>query len=351
VPIRAALLLLGLAVASLAGCRSATPITWAAAPPLTTRPDVVDARGRFREILCTLREVRGAASDDRSCEDALVRFPDEPPGTGAAVATDRMPSRRRIIVVQGIFGECIAPWIEAYGDARPQLEALGSRTALARVSGTASSAENARQVRDFVLALNDLGPNEQVILVGYSKGAVDALEALVRFAELVPRVAALVSVAGPIGGTPIADSTPRWQRALIELVTAPFCGGGYGGITSLTREVRRAFLASAQLPAGVRYFSLAGMVEERDVSRALGGSYRDLALVDPRNDGQVLPEDAIIPGSVLLGYAHADHWAIAQPFSHAGGPFGWLPRRLADRNAYPRALLLEAIARAVDERL
>jgi pimeloyl-ACP methyl ester carboxylesterase len=351
VPSRALVLLVGLAVASLTGCRSATPVTWGSAPPPAVRTDVVDGRGRFREILCTLRRVRGPLPDDRACEDALIRFPDEPPATGAAVATHGAPSRRRIVVVQGIFGECLAPWIEAYGDARPYLETLGSRTAIIRVSGTASSGENAQHVRDFVHGLNDLTQDEQIVLLGYSKGAVDALEALVRYPEIVPRVAALVSVAGPITGSPIADAMPWWQRTLIETVSAPFCGGGHGGITSLAREVRRAFMAGARLPASVRYFSLVAMAEERDVSRALAGYYRDLALVDPRNDGQVVPEDAVLPGSVLLGYARGDHWAVAEPFSRVRGPFGWLPRQLADRNAYPRELLLEAIVRAVEETL
>jgi pimeloyl-ACP methyl ester carboxylesterase len=306
VPTLATLLLLGLAVTSLTGCRStAAPITWGAVPPPTVRADVVDGRGRFREILCALRQVRGAGPDGRSCEEALVRFPDEPAGPGAMVATDGAPSRRRIVVVPGIFGECIAPWIQAYGDARPALESLGARTALIRVSGTASSAENASHVRDFVVAL-DPGTDEQVILVGYSKGAVDAVEALVRFPELAPRVAALVTVASPLGGSPIADTIPRWQRVLIERALAPFCGGRHGGITSLTREARRPFMATARLPASVRYFSVVAVAEERDVSRPLAGYYRDLALVDPHNDGQVISEDAVLPGSVLLGYARRE---------------------------------------------
>jgi hypothetical protein len=32
---------------------------------------------------------------------------------------------------------------------------------------------------------------------------------------------------------------------------------------------------------------------------------------DRRNDGQLLAEDALVPGSTLLGYLHADHWAVA----------------------------------------
>jgi len=353
-PARAALLLLALAVAGLAGCRSATPVTWGSAPPPKVRADVVDARGRFREIVCRLRQVRlreGPLPDDRPCDDALVRFPDEPVGTRAPVATERSRSRRRILVVPGIFGECISPWITPYGDARPHLEELGYRPDVIPVSGTAGSGKNAGSVRDFVLGLTDLAPGEKVVLVGYSKGAVDILEALVAFPELTRRVAAVVSLAGPITGSPIADDVPRWRRTLIESLLGPFCGGGRGGITSLTREERRTFMTRARLPASIRYFSVIGMVDEPEVSRALASYYRDLARVDPHNDGQVVPEDAVIPGGVLLGYVRADHWALALPFSRAGGPLGWLARLLADRNAYPRELLLEAIVRAVEERL
>jgi pimeloyl-ACP methyl ester carboxylesterase len=348
---RAALLLLALALAGLAGCRSGAPIIWGTAPPPTVRPDVVDARGRFREILCRLREVRGALPDDRPCADALVRFPDEPPGTGAPVTTERSQTRRRIIVVQGIFGQCIGSWISPYADARRHLEAQGYRPDLVGVSGTASSETNAERVRDFVRDLTDLRPDEKVVLVGYSKGAVDILVALVRFPELAARVDAVVSIAGPIGGSPLADGVAPWRRALIETVASPVCGGGRGGITSLTREERRRFMASAQLPQRVKYFSVIGMVEEAEVSRALLSYYRNLALVDPHNDAQVLPEDGVIPRGVLLGYARADHWAVALPFSRAGGPFGWLARLVVDRNAFPRELLLEAIVRAMEERL
>jgi hypothetical protein len=110
-------------------------------------------------------------------------------------------------------------------------------------------------------------------------------------------------------------------------------------------------MASAQLPESVKYFSVIGMVEEAQVSRALLSYYRNLALVDPHNDAQIVPEDAVIPRSVLLAYVRADHWAVALPFSRARGPFGWLARLAVDRNGFPRELLLEAIVRAVEERL
>ena len=350
-PVRVLLALLVLVLAGVTGCRSGPRVTWGAAAPPRIPADVVDGRGRFREILCTLRETREPVPDDRPCAEALVRFPDEPPATGAPVATDRSPTQRRVIVVQGLFGQCLSPWVSAYEDGRAHLERLGYRPGLIDVSGTSSSEVNGQKVRDVVMELGGASAEEQVILVGYSKGAVDVLEALIAFPELASRVAAFVSVAGPILGSPLADRMPPWRRTAVEALASPICGGGRGAITSITREERRSVMARQALPGSVPYFSVIGMVDDQDVSRALLPSYRDLALVDPRNDGQVVPEDAVIPRGVLLGYARADHWAIALPFSRTRGPLGWLAHAVADRNAYPRELLLEAIVRAVEERL
>ena len=67
-----------------------------------------------------------------------------------------------------------------------------------------------------------------------------------------------------------------------------------------------------------------------------------LAKTDPANDGLVVASDAIVPGSTLLGYPNADHLAVAMPFE---------ANPLINRNDYPRAVLLEAAVRAVQEDL
>jgi hypothetical protein len=56
----------------------------------------------------------------------------------------------------------------------------------------------------------------------------------------------------------------------------------------------------------------------------------------------------VIPGSVLLGYLNADHWAIAVPFNRSH-PF--ISSLFIDKNAFPREVLLEAIVRYVEEDL
>jgi hypothetical protein len=58
--------------------------------------------------------------------------------------------------------------------------------------------------------------------------------------------------------------------------------------------------------------------------------------------------DQVIPGSVILGYLNADHWAIAVPFNRKS-PL--ISSSLIDKNAFPREVLLEAIVRYVEEDL
>src|SRR5262249_57318610 len=103
--------------------------------------------------------------------------------------------------------------------------------------------------------------------------------------------------------------------AILQHLPLPNCVGGDGGaLESLRPSARMRFLATARLPTAVQYFSLVGIVDQADTSWPLRSRWRRLAEIDPRNDGQVLWTDAIIPGSKLLGYVRADHLAVAVPF-------------------------------------
>ena len=76
--------------------------------------------------------------------------------------------------------------------------------------------------------------------------------------------------------------------------------------------------------------------------------YKKLSQIDPRNDGQLIFYDQVIPGSVLLGYVNADHWAVAVPVNRSHAFIG---STFVDKNAFPREILLEAIVRFIEEDL
>ena len=98
----------------------------------------------------------------------------------------------------------------------------------------------------------------------------------------------------------------------------------------------------------MRSFSLVAFTDKPHIARVLRTPYDLLAQVDPRNDGQLIFTDQIVPGSTLLGYANADHWAVAMALEERRSFWMSHPRR---KRAFPRAVLFEAIVRFVGESL
>jgi hypothetical protein len=189
----------------------------------------------------------------------------------------------------------------------------------------------------------------RLVLLGYSKGAPDVLEAVVAYPEIRSRVAAVVSVAGAVGGSPLANAAKQYQADLMRHFPRATCDSGDGGgVESLRPGVRKNWLALHPLPDDVRFYSLVALPDPENVSSILQGSYKTLARIDGRNDSQVLFYDQVIPGSTLLGYVNADHWAMALPIARTHSKVGSM---FVTRNAYPREALLEAVLRFVDEDL
>ena len=99
---------------------------------------------------------------------------------------------------------------------------------------------------------------------------------------------------------------------------------------------------------GLRYYSLAAFPQPERISSILKSSYNKLARIDARNDSQLIFYDQIVPGSVLMGYLNADHWAVALPINRVHTTIASIA---VTENAYPREALLEALLRFVEEDL
>jgi hypothetical protein len=199
-----------------------------------------------------------------------------------------------------------------------------------------------------VLAAAGLEPGQRIVLIGYSKGAVDILHFLAEFPDAAQQVAAVVSLAGPILGTPLAERAAwAYDHLLSEAFTGRCDPGDRGLADSMLPDTRREWLAAHPPPADIAYFSIAAFTTRAHLAWALRPSWRLLAGYDRRNDGQVLPADAVIPGSTLLGYANADHWGLAIAVEQE------LPRLISrpEGNLLPQSVLLEAILRQVSETL
>jgi hypothetical protein len=323
-------------------------------PPLVLAPaaqaGVEDRRGRFREIYCAVLEARGSALPDyRPCDEALTRVGTEPTGTGRPV--DLGASNRHLVaaLVPGIGYECFRPWLQPPGTVVQHLRQFGYDAILLKVDALSSSENNARQIRDAIMAMPPEPGPPRLVLIGYSKGSPDVLEAVAAYPEIRSRVAAVVSVAGSVSGSPLADDAEQYQADLLRHFPDASCGpGDGGGVASLRPATRLAWLAQHPLPHELRYYSLVTFPQPERISSILKPSYDKLARVDARNDSQMIFYDEVVPGSVLMGYLNADHWAVAVPINRTHPLAASL---FVTQNAYPREALLEAVLRFVEEDL
>ena len=342
-----------LAAVLLAGCASTPPSPHTLdVDPQIRLPAVPgtaqDRRGRFREVLCTVLEARkDALPDHRDCDLALTRLEPEPAGTGAPVELGTVQRKLSLLFVPGVGWDCFADWLAMEGTIPRHLGQFGFDMHTVPIDGLGSSASNAMRIRDSVLAMPRDDSGRRLVLMGYSKGAVDVQVALARHPEIHHRVAAVVSLAGVIGGSPLAEEMDEDELDVLKHFPGARCAPVDGGVINDIRPgTRRAWLDSHPPVPGIAYYSLITVPAPSEVSRLLRSTYKTLALTDANNDSQVILADQYLPGSALLGFLNADHWAVAVPIARTHGIVGTL---LVDRNAYPREALYEALMRLIAE--
>jgi hypothetical protein len=339
----------------LAGCTSPplVPFSTETAPLIlvpASQAGVQDKRGRFREIYCAVLAARaGELPDLRPCDDAITRLGAEPVGTGQPVALGASSRRLVAALVPGIGYDCFARWLQPHGTASDHVRKYGYDLHAIKVDALSGTITNARQIRDAVMAMDAAPGAPRLVLVGYSKGTPDVLEAIVKHPEIRSRVAAVVSIAGAVGGSPLANEAEQYQADLLRHFPGAECDSGDGGaVASLRPAVRRAWLAQNPLPSDVATYSVVTLPQPERISSILRGTNAKLSQIDGRNDSQMIFYDQLIPGSTLLGYLNADHWAVVVPIARSHDTIGSL---LVTQNAYPREALLEAVLRFVEEDL
>src|SRR5262249_38844971 len=158
-------------------------------------PEVQDGRARFREMFCAALQ-DSPNPRQRSCEELLHRLIDEAPSAAPPAALPPRDTRLRFVFVTGLFNDCASVVALPFETAVPHLQSLGYEAEILIVSGRSSSASNADDIAEFVSKAN--ASDQRLVLVGYSKGAVDILDFLVAYPELAKRIRAVVSVAGAI---------------------------------------------------------------------------------------------------------------------------------------------------------
>lgn len=289
------------------------------------RPDSGNRAAEFSDLFCSVLKQNNPDGEDLSPCSRWLETSGREDLPLAELSRDY-----RLLVIPGIFNTCVSD-NPAYAAGRKVLaEKYGVSTGILSVPND-SSEDNAKLIADSIEErwLSDKRP---FILVGYSKGTPDIMTALALYPAIRQKVAAFISTAGASGGSPIADSLPMQLDAWMGKVKdrAGCKGNPAEGFKSLKQDVRRRFLSAHPHPY-VPTYSLAAVIHPDRVPRNAAQTWRMLSAWDPKNDGQLLRMDQIIPESTYLGVAWSDHLNMA----------------LVMGERFPRAALLEALYRFV----
>jgi len=296
-------------------------------------PDV-----KFANLFCSVREKENPDTGDwPACEQFLQTAPQ------TRVDLTPLATKYRVLIVPGFFSACASSIAPAFGDGLEHMRNQHKMTVEVWVPPNDSSEANgtaiARYLRDHMVT-----DQRKYVVLGYSKGAPDVQTALALHPEAKDAVAAFVSVAGAVGGSLIADLLPAQANGWIQRFKLGKCEGDVAtAFTSLKKSVRQQFLAAHPNPV-VPSYSLPAVSDRAHTSKALLEAWQLMSFLSQRQDSQLAYEDAILPGSTVLGAARADHLAVAMPFEKASDSS---IRSFADQGHYPRAALLEAMLRFV----
>jgi hypothetical protein len=308
---------------------------------------IEDGRARFRAIFCERFAAIGPPQGGQpGCEDYLHRLSDEPASTKKADRPAIPLASVRFVIVPGFMGDAAPGGMRALDTSIDRLAGKGYRIEYIQVSGGGGGDYNADKIAAYFRG-RGFPENEKLVVIGYSKGAIDLMHFLVGNPHAARHVDAMVSYAGAVNGSPLAEVFPQF---LIDMTL--FLGGSdpgdNAGFRTLKPSVQIPWLAAHPLPAHIHYFSLAAFTHRENVSSVLRDGYDRLSQINPKNDGQLIFYDQVLPGSTLLAYMNGDHWAVAMPFTEKASG---LTSTLVTRNVFPRDAMLEAVLLYVREKL
>lgn len=223
-----------------------------------------------------------------------------------------------VVLIPGIYGELFDGELWQRG-MRSVRERLGVRAMSVRADGRCSSAINARTLqsalRDDTRRRLERGyARPRYLLVGYSKGGIDATEMLLADSLLAQeQVAALVTVATPHLGSSVAERAelPAALLAWASRDSIPTACKTDGAAPSLYSATRRAFWSDngARVGDRTKLFSLQFVSDVHDAHPWMKLTKQIGQFVEP-NDGVVALSAARFPSevpSVDLGTITGDH--------------------------------------------
>ena len=263
-----------------------------------------DLRGAYRAALCS-RD--GMTQDD--CARVLRTYDGE-------VATPRPPtaqaSKYRLLFVPGFLASCFQG-IHSFDDVVRTAREAGFAADVLGVGGRNDIATNAVMIGDQIERMTAID-SRRLILIGHSRGADELLHVLATRPDLASRVDALLTVAGALQGSPLADDLHGLYGLTLAVMPFDGCDKGQGDpVGDLRPATRAAWWARYGADVKTPVYSLVTLPDFSRLGFSLLWPYARLSTYTPDNDGMLRVQDQVTPSSRLLGVVNADHLSVAIP--------------------------------------
>uniref|UniRef100_A0A803NSX8 Exostosin GT47 domain-containing protein n=3 Tax=Cannabis sativa TaxID=3483 RepID=A0A803NSX8_CANSA len=222
---------------------------------------------RIRSILSRIRKTLRGSSDDIGWLQQTPGMPSVTDGTARFLellaeirnGEHSLPNSYVYLLIPGLFSNHGPLY---FVGTKRFFSKMGLACHIAKIHSEASVEHNAWELKQYIEELY-WGSGKPVMLLGHSKGGVDAAAALsIYWSDLKDKVAGLALVQSPYGGTPIASDTLREgqiadkeTRRIMELLICKLIKGDIRALEDLTYEKRKEFIMKYKLPEQVPLIS------------------------------------------------------------------------------------------------
>ncbi|KAH9800903.1 alpha/beta-Hydrolases superfamily protein [Citrus sinensis] len=225
------------------------------------------AQGRVRSISSRVRRTLHGSSDDigwlqqtpgmAPVEDGTARFLELLECIRNGEHT--LPDSFVYLLIPGLFSNHGPLYFVA---TKKFFSKKGLACHIAKIHSEASVEHNAWELKQYIEELY-WGSGKRVMLLGHSKGGVDAAAALSMYwSDLKDKVAGLALVQSPYGGTPVASDilregqiADRETRRIMEFLICKLIKGDIRALEDLTYEKRKEFIMNHKLPEEIPLIS------------------------------------------------------------------------------------------------
>ncbi|KAA8515881.1 hypothetical protein F0562_019060 [Nyssa sinensis] len=214
----------------------------------------------------------------------------------------KLPNSMVYLLVPGLFSNHGPLY---FVTTKTSFSKMGLACHIAKIHSEASVEKNAREIKEYIEEIY-WGSKKRVLLLGHSKGGVDAAAALSMYwTELKDKVAGLALAQSPYGGSPIASDILREGqlgdyvnvRKLMEILICKVIKGDMQALEDLTYEKRKEFLRKHHLP---RELPVVSLHTEASISPSVLATlsrvaHAELPMFAPLSAGQPAKLPVVIP--------------------------------------------------------